>query len=275
MTDRTSIYSHADPCPRGFTLVELLVVIGIIAALIALLMPALTQARMAAINSQCLNNMKQVYTAMIMYTNDYNGYYPPTTLDESNNRPGYGGGWGDPAAYNQFNGASYDTPQIYEPIFAPYLNNTESAMVCAAIQFNGLDGRSPAQTPPLDELSGYTFYTGLNYFGGASYMGKIGSEQASDLRSAASATPITNGLPVFLSCSCLFGYGVASQSTLNRNDYWGFTNTWGNFGQVHGPVNPDRATYFPGSSQGGTTMNVMGIEGGVIEVHSYPFPITQ
>ena len=152
--------------------------------------------------------MKQVYTAIIMYTNDYNGWYPPTTLDESNNRPGYGGGWGDPAAYNQFNGASYDTPQIYAPLLDPYLNNTETVMVCAAIQFNGNLNRSPGPTPPLDMLSQYTFYTGLNYFGGASTMGKIGSERASDLRTAASDTQSPMDYPCF--CRAVASLATAS-----------------------------------------------------------------
>src|SRR5206468_1544637 len=60
----------------GFTLVELLVVIGIIAVLIAVLLPALNKARESARQVQCLSNMKQISTAIIAFANDHNGLMP-------------------------------------------------------------------------------------------------------------------------------------------------------------------------------------------------------
>ena len=58
----------------GFTLVELLVVISIIALLISLLLPALTQAREAARQVQCMSNLRQLTIAGAVYASDYEGY---------------------------------------------------------------------------------------------------------------------------------------------------------------------------------------------------------
>ena len=63
--------------PRlAFTLVELLVVIGIIAVLVGILLPALSRARESAITIQCMSNLRQFAIADQMYVNQYNWHMP-------------------------------------------------------------------------------------------------------------------------------------------------------------------------------------------------------
>jgi len=89
--------------PRaGFTLVELLVVITVVALLMSILLPAIQSAREAARRIQCANNLKQLGLALSTYETAYSAYPPSMVLSGVGNSPQWVGGWGVNARILQF-----------------------------------------------------------------------------------------------------------------------------------------------------------------------------
>ena len=95
--------------PRAFTLVELLVVIGIIAVLVSILLPTLGAAREQAREVQCLSNMRQWGMAFQMYAGQYNGQLAWKSV---------GGGDGDTAADSV---GKWDEPGLWFNCLPPFL----------------------------------------------------------------------------------------------------------------------------------------------------------
>jgi len=105
---------------RGaFTLVELLVVIGIIALLIALLMPVLKGARESAAEVRCASNQRQVGIALTAYANYNNGVLPPQ-------QPGYTE-WLQPDLHRRMSGALGKTGGTV--FYCPSLSNPCGTLV--------------------------------------------------------------------------------------------------------------------------------------------------
>jgi prepilin-type N-terminal cleavage/methylation domain-containing protein/prepilin-type processing-associated H-X9-DG protein len=116
---------------KGFTLVELLVVIGIIAVLIAFLLPALKRAREAANIAACLANLRQIGTASANFATEHRGYFPFTGTVYNDQLPGGYVPFGPAVlfdanmkkyAYGEYYGVH---PLPYPAAIAPYLGNNK------------------------------------------------------------------------------------------------------------------------------------------------------
>jgi prepilin-type N-terminal cleavage/methylation domain-containing protein/prepilin-type processing-associated H-X9-DG protein len=106
---------HDRRCVKAFTLVELLVVVGIIALLISILLPVLGKARLAGQQAQCAANLRSIGQALVMYCNANRDRLPLTSHHAS------------------ISGATSE--EWWIATLKPYLGNTDKVRICPADPF--------------------------------------------------------------------------------------------------------------------------------------------
>ena len=205
----------------GFTLIELLVVIAIIAILAAILFPVFAQAREAARKTQCINNMKQLGTAMNMYAQDYDETLPSIPFSTRGNNPLYNAGWdysiwipltqpyiknygvlACPSGYQQTK-----TPTGGQPIkvsygISEYIDNSEQGFsTLAKLASGGTGGAGVAD---------------VVVFSDSSYTGIMNDWSTGTWTSGPPARPSTFGMTRLL-CS----NGLSNNACLGRHPDWG------------------------------------------------------
>jgi len=143
---------------RAFTLVELLVVIGIVALLISILLPALNKARGAANTVACAANLRSIGQGLVLYQQSNNGYYPMATGKTVS--PAVNLCW--PTTTSKFMG-------VKNPNLEAYDGTNNRSMPAFRCPSRVIEPSSAVNVPTFSTYSAHVLVFGNNYLGAQSW----------------------------------------------------------------------------------------------------------
>jgi prepilin-type N-terminal cleavage/methylation domain-containing protein len=126
---------------KGFTLVELLIAMGIIAILAGLVFAVLSDVRERARTTHCVNSLKQIGAALLMYAQDYDGFAPP-----------YANAVGIDRDHRYF--LRYNNPDLFEGAYKPYTKDKQ-IWHCPFDPYAGKSTLDLPQGPESETWRGY------------------------------------------------------------------------------------------------------------------------
>ncbi len=204
---------------KGFTLVELLVVIGIIAVLMGILLPALSAVRRTAQRVVCGSNLAGLGKAMLLYANEYGGDFPRASgASVTWGDIGYIFDWTDQQGNQWGQGAVTITTSLY--LLVKYADCTPAQFVCkgdgGTREFSLSDCSSDLTAAGVDDV------TDAWDFGGGPEAGKPTAFWPGQYNSYAYHNPYSNPgtTPPNLSYAIRSDNSPATPVCADRNPYW-------------------------------------------------------